>query len=172
MASVLLATYAPSDVTVVLSKGNMSHIVSGFSEDSIVKISRDTDTFGKYTGADNTPTRIYQPNTSGTLVIPLQQTSNSNDVLMQLYLEDVATLDSTGLFTVTVKDNSGRSIYHASQAYISKVPDSDFGTSMQLREWHIHAIHLDTNIAGNAKFDPADAAAYEALGGVIEDRWR
>jgi hypothetical protein len=172
MASNLLATYSPYDVTLSIVKGSFQHILSGFSEQTIVTVSRDSDSFTKYTGADNSPTRIFIPNTSGTLVVPLQQTSPSNDMLQLLYDEDVRTRDSSGLFSVFLKDNSGRSLYHAYQAYISKVPDSSFGTEMQIREWQIHAIHLESYIGGNSPFDPADAAAFEALGGVIEDRWR
>lgn len=172
MSSLFTSTFSPQDVTIVIAQGNFSHIVSGFSEDSIVTVERNSDTFSLYTGADDTNTRIYQPNTSSNIMIPLQQTSNSNDILSQLYLNDKAARDSSGMFSITIKDNSGRSLFFAEEAFIARVPDASFGNTMQLREWQIQAVRLDVNFGGNAKFTPEDAASLEQLGGNIEDQWR
>jgi hypothetical protein len=171
MASSNLSTYAPNSVIVTIIFGDVVHNISGYSEDSIVTIARNSETFGMYTGADDTNTRIYNANTSGTISIPLQQTSNSNDFLMQLYLNDVATRDSSGLFQLQVKDTSGRSLYFTDQAYIGVVPDSSFANSMQLREWVIHAPRLQSYVGGNSKFDPADATAITSLGATIAPEW-
>jgi hypothetical protein len=168
-----LATFAPNDVTIILTQEStgISHILSGFSEDSIISIERNSDTFELYTGADDTNTRIYKANTSATLTVPLQQTSNSNDVLTQLYVNDKNTRDSSGLFSITVKDNSGRSNFFAEEAYIAVVPNSAFGNSMQLREWVIHAVRLETYIGGNSKLSADDQATLEALGVTVDSRW-
>lgn len=171
MASQYTSTFAPNDVTVVISQGDFSHVVSGFSEDSIVSIERNSDTFSLYTGADDTNTRIYQANTSGLVTLPLQQTSNSNDILSQLYDNDRATRDSSGMFSLTIKDNSGRSLFFANEAFIARVPDASFGNTMQLREWQIQAVRLDVKFGGNAYFTPEDQAALEQLGGQVEDKW-
>jgi len=171
MASTYTSTFAPNDVTVTISQGGFSHIVSGFSEDSIVSVERNSDTFTLYTGADDTNTRIYQANTSGMVTLPLQQTSNSNDILSQLYLNDKASKDSSGLFTMTIKDNSGRTTFFAEEAFIARVPDASFGNTMQLREWQIQAVRLEANYGGNANFTPEDQASLEALGGTVEGKW-
>jgi hypothetical protein len=172
MASTFTSTFAPNDVTVVISQGAFSHVVSGFSEDSIVSIERNSDTFSLYTGADDTNTRIYQADTSAMITLPLQQTSNSNDILSQLYENDRASRDSTGLFNITVKDNSGRSTFFAEEAFIAVVPNSSFGNTMQLREWQIQAVRLQTFNGGNAKFSPEDQAAFEEIGGTVESQWQ
>lgn len=168
-----LATFAPNDVTIVLSQEStgITHILSGFSEDSIISIERNSDTFELYTGADDTNTRIYKANTSATLTVPLQQTSNSNDILTMLYVNDKNTRDSSGLFSITVKDNSGRSNFFAEEAYIAVVPNSSFGNSMQLREWVIHAVRLETYIGGNSKLSADDTATLESLGVTVDPRW-
>lgn len=173
MASNSLATFAPNDVTIVLSQGSsgVTHILSGFSEDSIISIERNSDTFELYTGADDTNTRIYKANTSATFTIPLQQTSNSNDILTALYVNDKNSRDSSGLFSITVKDNSGRSNYFAAEAYIAVVPGSEFGNSMQLREWVIHAVRLETYIGGNSKFSAEDESTLVTLGVTPDARW-
>jgi hypothetical protein len=173
MAFNRLATFAPNDVTVVLTQqsSGISHILSGFSEDSIVSIERNAETYSLYTGADNTNTRIYNANTSAQITVSLQQTSSSNDVLSQLYINDAASRDSTGLFSISVVDNSGRSSYFAEEAYIAVVPNSQFANSMQTRDWVIHAVRLDTYIGGNSILSAEDQGTLEQLGAVINPRW-
>lgn len=168
-----LATFAPNDVTIVISQASsgITHILSGFSEDSIISIERNSDTFELYTGADDTNTRIYKANTSATFTIPLQQTSNSNDILTALYVNDKNSRDSSGLFSITVKDNSGRSTFFAEEAYIAVVPGSSFGNSMQLRDWVIHAVRLETYIGGNSRFSAEDQGTLETLGVTVDPRW-
>lgn len=168
-----LATFAPADVTIVISQtsSGIAHIMSGFSEDSIVQIERMSETFTMYTGADNTSTRIYNANTSAKLSISLQQTSASNDILSALYHNDVATRNSTGLFSIHIKDNSGRSNYFSDNAYIGVVPNSNFNNSMQIRDWIIHAHDLQSVIGGNAVISPEDQASLVALGVTVDPRW-
>jgi hypothetical protein len=169
MASNNLATFSPNQVSVVITQGSLSHEVSGFSSDSIVGVNRSAETFTMYTGADDSATRIYNSNTTGVITIPLQQTSNSNDVLMELYENDRAT--KNGLFEIMVKDLEGRSVYHSREAFISIVPDSQYSNDMSLREWTIQAHKLDYYVGGNSKFDPVDESAMTTLGAEIEARW-
>lgn len=171
MASNLLATYSPSDVTVVIAKDGFSHVVSGFAEDGFVSIARNSETFEMYTGSDDTNTRIYKPNTASQVTVSLQQSSNSNDILSQLYLNDRATRDYRGLFSITVKDNSGRSIFSAAEAYIGVLPDAEFGAGMSTRDWVIHCPRTEYFLGGNARFDAADAGSIAALGGTVDARW-
>lgn len=172
MASTQTATFSPYDVTIVITKGDVSHVVSGFSEDSIVTVDQVMPRFDLYTGADNTNTRIHKNNTSATITIPLTQTSNSNDVLTLLHKLDVAQRNSDGMFSLLIKDNSGRSVFSAFEAFIAVIPSASFGNSMQLREWVIQAVNVDTYLGGNGKFDPADADSVAALGGTVDDFWR
>ena len=173
MSTARLSTFAPNSIAVVISQesSGISHIVSGFATDSIVKVAPSTDKFELYTGADNTSTRIYKANEAGTITLDLQQTSASNDILSQLYLNDIATRDSSGLFSITVKDNSGRSVYFAAEAYIGKTPDSDFGNTMHVRQWTIHCARLEQYIGGNSKFSSDDLAAMTTLGASVDARW-
>jgi len=173
MAVQRLATFAPNDVTVVLTQRDtgIAHIVSGFSEDSIVNIERIAETFTMYTGADNTSTRIYNANKSATVTLSLQQTSASNDILSALYQNDAASRNSTGLFSLQISDASGRSRYFSDDAYIGVVPNSSFANSMQTRDWVIQAHNLDTYIGGNAILSPEDQDTLSALGFTVDQRW-
>lgn len=173
MATQRLATFAPNDVNVVITQTStgIAHIVSGYSEDSIVNIERNAETFTMYTGADNTSTRIYNANKSATVTLSLQQTSASNDILSLLYANDSASRNSSGLFSLQISDSSGRSRYFSDDAYVGVVPNSGFGNSMQTRDWVLHAHNLDTYIGGNAVLSPEDQDVITVLGGSIDAKW-
>lgn len=169
-----LKTYSPNQVAVIITHPatGKTHTIQGFSEDSIVQIERGAETWTMYRGADDTKTRIYNSDTSATITIPLQQTSNSNDVLQWLYEYDRARLNSDGLFSIQIKDLTGRSTYFSDEAYIGVVPNSNFSNSMELREWVIHAASLVTLIGGNSRLSADDVATISALGGVVAPQWR
>lgn len=173
MSTQRLATFAPNDVTVVITQrsSGIAHIVSGYSEDSIVNIERSAETFTMYTGADNTSTRIYNANKSATVTLSLQQTSASNDILSLLYANDSNSRNSSGLFSLQISDSSGRSRYFSDDAYVGVVPNSQFGNSMQVRDWVLHAHNLDTYIGGNAILSPEDQDTIATLGGVVDGKW-
>lgn len=173
MSTQRLATFAPNDVTVIITQrsSGIAHIVSGYSEDSIVNIERSAETFTMYTGADNTSTRIYNANKSATVTLSLQQTSASNDILSLLYANDSASRNSSGLFSLQISDSSGRSRYFSDDAYVGVVPNSQFGNSMQVRDWVLHAHNLDTYIGGNAILSPEDQDTISVLGGSIDGKW-
>lgn len=172
MASTSLSSYSPNDVSVIISKDGLSHVVTGFAEDSFISVEQVSPRWELYTGGDNTNTRIHKNNTAATIQLNLQQTSASNDILTLLHNNDVASRDSSGLFNVLIKDNSGRSFFHAEQAYISVVPSATFGTTMQMRDWQIHAVVVETYLGGNQKLDGQDQTAIESLGGTVDTRWQ
>jgi hypothetical protein len=168
-----LKTYSPNSVSVIITHDatGIVHTVTGFSEDSIVAIERNSETFTMYRGADDTKTRIYNSDSSATITIPLQQTSNSNDIFSLLYEFDRARLNSDGLFSLQIKDLTGRSVYYSDEAYIAIIPNSSFSNSMELREWLLHAASLNTAIGGNSRFSTDDANSVAALGGTVQSQW-
>lgn len=173
MTTQRVATYSPNDLTIIISQesSGISHVCSGFSEDSIVQIERNAETFTMYTGADNYSTRIYNANNSAKVTLSVQQSSATNDILSRMYQNDAASRNSSGLFSITIKDNSGRSTYFSDDAYIGVVPNSNFSNSMQTRDWVIHAHNLETLIGGNGLISPEDQATLAALGTTVDTRW-
>lgn len=166
-----LATFAPNQLSVVITQDStgIAHVVSGYSEDSIVNIEWTTPRYSLYTGADNTGTRVYNASNSATLTLSLQQTSASNDVLSLLFAND--STDSSGVFSIQVKDSSGRSVYFSDDAYVSTRPNAGFSNSMMTRDWVIDAFNLQSYTGGNAVLTPADQATIETLGGVLAAKW-
>lgn len=174
MSSFRTPTLSPIDVTVVISQEStgLVHVLSGFAEDSHIDVERAVDTFDSYTGIDNVTTRIFKANTMAKVTVSLQQTSASNDVLSQLYINDKNSRNSSGLFTLTVKDGSGRSIYFAQEAWVGVVPNSKFGSGMNTREWVLQCARMDSFIGGNAKISADDRAAITTLGGTVPTDWQ
>lgn len=173
MTTQSLASYSPLDVVVILTQKSTGivHRVVGYMEDTFVNVERDSDTWTHVTGVDNFSTRVYMANTSGKVTLSLQQGSPSNDVLTALYRQDAATRNNTGLFSILVKDGSGRSVYSSQQAYIGKVPNSQFGNTVQAREWIINSTAVDSTIAGNGSIQPEDVDTLNALGVTTPTQW-
>jgi len=171
-----LATYSPIEVSVILSwesdnGGINSHIITGVSESSIVSIERQ-EAYHESVGAYGNTTRIYNPVwDKANITIPLQQTSESNDVLNWLFTRDIRAVNSDNLFSITVKDNSGRSLHYGHEAYIAVKPNAMYGNQMETREWVVRVNKLEDILGGNSKVDQSLAAEVQSLGGVIPATW-
>lgn len=171
-----LATYDPTQVIIVIDweDGNgqpVSHIVDGVGEGNIVSIERQ-DAWAESVGAYGNTTRIYNPVwDKANITIPLQQTSESNDVLNALFVRDINSISSDYLFSITVKDNSGRSLHYGYEAYVAVKPNAVYGSGMENREWVVRVNKLEDTLGGNSKVDAALVNEVESLGGTIPARW-
>jgi hypothetical protein len=168
----LLNIYSPGDIAVVITRDDgLAHVIGGYMEDSMISIEPNQDAFEKFTSADNRSTLIAKADNSGTIVLTLNQTSPSNDVLTALHEEFKQTKRASKLFTVTVKDNNGRSLYVSPQAFIGRLPIAAFSNTMQPREWTLLCHDLSSKAGGNAKLSAADVTTLELLGVTVEERW-
>lgn len=174
MASTRTSTYSPSDVNVVISQesSGLVHVIAGYADDSHINVERDSETYEHVTGVDNIATRVYKANTSGKVTVSLGQGSASNDILTMLYLNDKASKNSDGLFTLTVKDGSGRSVAFAQESYIGVVPNSQYGNSLNNRDWVFNCTQMDDIVGGNGLISAEDVAAITLLGGVVPAEWQ
>lgn len=169
--SYTLGSYSPEEVTVVLSRGSFSYALSGYADGTFVNITRDIPASTLTTGASFHSTRVIRANTASTITLSLLQTSEDNDVLTDLLAVDVAVRDNTGLFNITIKDNSGRSLYYSDQAFIGNEPDRTFSSGAEQRDWTLSAVNLVSYTGGNAKFTPSGVDAVTQLGGEVDPRW-
>ncbi len=167
-----LNIYSPNDITVVITREDgLVHIIGGYSEDQMVTVEPAAESFTMYTSADNKSTLLFNANNSATVMLTLNQTTVSNDILSQLYEEFRASKSPSKLFTITVKDNNGRSMYVSPQAFIGKRPSAIFANSMQNRDWTILCHDMQQFSGGNSKMSTGDVQAVELLGGTVEERW-
>jgi len=171
MTDTNLGTYSPEEIQVVISVGDIVHTVSGYMDGTFVNISREVPLSTLYTGADNSGARTLRTNRSASITLSLHQSSSSNDVLTQLYLNDQDARDNTWLFNILIKDNSGRSIYQGNQCFIGVLPDSAFSTEIETREWTLQVRDLEQKLGGNAQFAPDAEANLIELGADIDPRF-
>jgi len=166
------ATLSPIDVTIVISQSGFTHILGGYMDDSNIMVERGSDSYDLHVGIDNRASRIYKADKTAKITVNLAQTSVSNDILDQLQRNDANARNSSQLFSVIVKDGSGRSVYHAQEAWVSKVANSQFGSGLNGREWIIQSANMDSFIGGNAPISAEDVASLEALGATVSADWR
>lgn len=173
MTDTNLGTYSPEEVQVILSvpAADVVHMISGYVDGTFVNVSRENPLSVLYNGADNTGARTLRTNRAASVQLSLHQSSSSNDVLTQLYLNDQDAKDNTWLFNILIKDSSGRSIYQGRQCFIGMLPDSDFGTTIGERQWTLSIRDLEQKLGGNAQFDPAVEQALVALGADIDPKF-
>ncbi len=139
-----LHTYSPGEVDLYLA---LVHEVTGFSEDSLIKITKDQPYFTTHRGAAGGVERLLNPDKTYTLQVSLSQTSPSNGVLNGL-----ATLDSVsrvGAFPIFAKDGSGDSIFFAPTCWIESPPDADYGRGVKERIWTIKCADMVFGLSGN-----------------------
>jgi hypothetical protein len=126
-----------------------THIVSGYSENSILTLSLDAPEWVETVDANGVTTRRKNNNNNATAVINLTQASPSNDVL-STYLN----LDrqfSTGSFPVVIKDNNGSMLVTSDEAYIDVSANGNIdATGENERSWTIKLIDAGWFIGGLA----------------------
>lgn len=168
-----IATFSPLDVSMIVSQDSsgLNYKVKGFAEDNMITAAPQVDTFTHYTGADNFVTRVHSGNKSGIVTVYLQSSSPTNDVFTALYNRDMALRNGQGIFSLLIKDNSGRGVAYSAQAYIGRLPDFGLQSTIKINEWIIHCTNLKVNFGGNAELLPEDVQALTALGATVDQSW-
>ncbi len=140
----MLSTFDFKQVSVSFN----GQILSGFAEgDDAIMVEFDTEQWNLNIGADGEGTRSKSNNSAGKITLKLMQGSPSNDILNAAYQVDK--IAGQGLGAVFIKDNSGRSLHTAVEAWIEKMPNVAYGANSGSREWVIRTHNLVSTIGGN-----------------------
>lgn len=137
------ATYDFSQVNVIV--GGVP--ISGFSDGAAVTVDFDEQQFTKVTGADGLTTRSKSNNYAGSITLSMQQSSSSNDYLSSLWSAD--RLNNAGVVPVLIKDQSGRTLWTAENAWVQGLPSQEFGKELASREWVLDCDALTGFLGGN-----------------------
>lgn len=169
-----LGSYSPEDVIVLIQHEDFSHQVTGFVESgSFLSFERSVDRATLASSVDgNHAARVLRRNKAGTLTISLMQTSESNDVFTRIGILDEESHSNKYLFSILIKDMSGRTVMSASQAFLGNDPAVSFSDGVETRDWTITVARLDKHIGGNSKFSPDNEATLAALDYTVEDQWK
>lgn len=135
--------YDPKKISIIIG----GRQIKGLADGTFLLITRDTESFTDGVGSDGEVARSRSNDNRGSIVITLQQISESNDYLAGLLSTDELSGDS--IINVLVRDQLGRAIYEAAEAWIQKPADSEFANESGNREWTIRCANLIPFVAGN-----------------------
>lgn len=132
-------TYSPTDVKLIVG----GYPIAGWES---ISISRTVAGFQTIQGIRGKDTRSRNTKSSAIITIPILMTSDSNDVLS--YIHELDLEQGTGRIVLTLKDNSGRSLFTSNEAYIRSYPETVFSASAEYRSWEIYCQTTETFVVG------------------------
>jgi len=136
-------TYDPAAIAIIFA----GIPFDGYGDGTFVTIARDNPSFNSIVGSNGEGARAKSNDQSGTVVVTLLQTSNTNALLSEISRIDELTGD--GVHPLLVKDNSGTTIYQAETAWLEKPADAEFAREITNREWTIKTDKLLMFTGGN-----------------------
>lgn len=140
-----LFTYIPSKVVLDISGYKVQGHVS-------ISLSLDNPQFKTIKGIRGRNTRVRDKNTSGVLKVELLQTSITNDLFSEIVQQDL--IYGTGRLVISLKDDSGSSLFFCDNAYIEGFPELGFRDAAGTRTWTINCLSIPLNqfkVGGNYK---------------------
>jgi hypothetical protein len=111
--------------------------LTGFADGTFVGIVMQNDGITTQVGADGEIARAVNTDRRCTVTVTLQQTSPANDFLSTMFSIDVLTCGGR-VGPILVQDLCGTTLFAASEAWIVKPADAEFGKEILTRAWAIH----------------------------------
>ncbi|GAG10379.1 unnamed protein product [marine sediment metagenome] len=142
----MLGTYDPKTVNAVFA----GVPILGYADGTFLSAEQNNESFSLTVGAMGDGCRAKSNDKSARFTFTLLQSSITNDLLSAKHNADV--LDPLGVVAVgpfMVKDNSGRTVISAAQAWIVKQPAATFGKEVETREWIIETDNAEIFVGGN-----------------------
>ena len=139
----MLKTYDPGQVSVTFGPV----ILSGFADGEQIVVEPNVESFTLHMGAQGDGARTRSRDKSARVTVRLLQTSASNDLLSAIQNLDRA--GGLGIFPLMVKDNGGRSIHLAENAWLVAPPSSAYGAEAGAREWIFETDSMEDFNGGN-----------------------
>lgn len=132
-------TYNPSDVSLIIGGYRV------FGWDSIT-IQRNSQGYTPYKGIRDKHSRTRNQDTSATLSLSIIQSCPVNDVLS--YVHELDLQYGTGRLEITLKDDSGRSVFSSNEAYITGYPAAEYTSELEYRVWNVFCQNTGTWVLG------------------------
>lgn len=121
-------TYSPQNVSLIIG----GYQVKGWESIGLVRTS---DGMLPIQGIRGKNSRVPNKNTSATLIVPILQTEQANDVLSSIHALDMQ--NGTGRISLILKDSGGNSVFSSDEAFIQGYPEVVFSGELEYRAWKI-----------------------------------
>lgn len=105
------------------------------------------------------------------VTVSLHQYSQSNYVLQALQRADEGDDGNTYVANMSIKDNSGQTMFFSSQTIIATTPDVTLSNTTEQRDWTFFMFNTDNYIGGNTPLDASAVQAVNAVDGTVDPRW-
>lgn len=146
MANPGLKSYSADEVLVTV--GNVP-VSEGLGPDTFCSIEYDEDHWSLSVGSAGEGSRAKTNNYSATITLTLQQTSDVNQLLTNVWATDKNTPGGVTVpFSCT--ELFGTSSFRAQQCWIQKPPAASYGREVDTREWVLRTSNLQANFGGNS----------------------
>ena len=139
-----LALYSPEDVIILL--GGIYQI-TGTHEGSFISINEGNNRFYTSVTTDGRITRTHIKDPTHTVNITLASTAEANSVFSAWASADGILFGA--MIPLFIKDNMGTTLFYAPMSWVEKVPDANFSTEVEAREWVIKTAGATATIGGN-----------------------
>ena len=172
--SEFIGNYSPDDFSIVLSKGDFVHKITGFADGTFISMERLVPTSEPYQGVgDNAMARTKRRINSMNVTVSLHSASPSNYVLQKLQDADAADpMSNEWVFNCTIKDLSGQTVLSTANAIIMAPATAAYSTTIETRDWGIFMFGSNLQIGGNMLMSEQEVSAIEALGYEVDERWK
>jgi len=138
--------YSPDQLTVTF--GGLK--IGGFAEGTFIQVARNEDSYETVVGSQGDVTRVKKLNRSGTIIVTLQQSSPSNDLLSaELAADEAEGAVNAGLGEAMVKDANGTTVINSDNSWVQKYADVTFSNGLEGREWTIACADLQMVVGGS-----------------------
>jgi len=135
-------TYDPGSVTLTFG----GYTLTGWNTISIKKSQAIYTTVKGIRGKN---TRYRNIDTSATIIFSCLQTGEANDIMSEIHRKDFTF--GTGRISLTLKDNSGNSLFHSPEAFITDFPETIYSGEFEYRVWTISCLTIkEWNTGGNS----------------------
>lgn len=138
--------YSPSDVIITLAG---MHHVTGYANDTFVRITKDVRPFSRVRAMDGELARMYSKDEGYRVELTLAQSSSTNNILTMLHNIDSAT--HMGKFPLFIKDGKGQTNFLAATAWIEQIPEVTFGSQISNWTWVFGCSGVVLTIGGNGE---------------------
>ncbi len=119
----------------------------GIADGTFISVERISEAFTSVAGAGGEVARVRMRDKRGKIKVTLMATSPTNDLLSAVAQLDETTGAGEARFHIT--DGNGTTRVMAANAWISKLPSTEFSKDMPHRDWEFECDNLELFVGGN-----------------------